>query len=105
MEIDFQYAPLSDDDARSRLEILGTYLINRHGIKVTWLDQNRAKFSGKYLVVRIVGELTINGGKGQFKGEDPGFLWRGRAKDYIEGKLSKYLDPKTDPAELPTGTS
>ncbi|MEO8699315.1 MAG: polyhydroxyalkanoic acid system family protein [Kofleriaceae bacterium] len=102
MEIDFQYA-LSDDEARSRLEILGAYLVNRHGIKVTWLDENRARFSGKYLVVRIDGELTLNSGKGQFKGEDPGFLWRGRAKDYIEGKLSKYLDPKTDPTQLPTG--
>ena len=102
MEIDFQYA-LSDDEARSRLEILGAYLINRHGIQVTWLDPNRARFSGKYLVVRIDGELTINSGKGQFKGEDPGFLWRGRAKDYIEKKLEKYLDPTTNPAALPTG--
>ena len=38
----------------------------------------------------------------RFKGEDPGFLWRNRAKDYIQGKLEKYLDPKTAPAELPT---
>src|SRR5687767_6040089 len=103
MEIDFQYA-LSDDEARARLELLGTYLVNRHGIKVTWLDSHRARFSGKYLVVKIDGELTMRDGKCQFKGEDPGFLWRGRAKDYIEGKLAKYLDPKADPAQLPTGT-
>jgi hypothetical protein len=69
----------------------------------TWRAKaSRAKFSGKYLVVRIEGELTMNGGKGTFKGEDPGFLWRGRAKDYIEKKLAKYLDPKEDPAQLPT---
>jgi hypothetical protein len=102
MEIDFQYA-LSDEEARARLELLGTYLVNRHGIKVTWLDPNRARFSGKYLVVRIDGELTMSAGKGQFKGEDPGFLWRGRARDYIESKLAKYLDPNADPAQLPTG--
>ena len=101
MEIDFQYE-LTDDQARSRLELLAAYLGNRHGIKVTWRDSQRAKFSGKYLVVRIEGELTMNAGKGQFKGEDPGFLWRGRAKDYIEKKLAKYLDPKEDPAQLPT---
>lgn len=101
MEIDFQYE-LTDEQARSRLELLAAYLGNRHGIKVTWLDSQRAKFSGKYLVVRIEGELTMNAGKGQFKGEDPGFLWRGRAKDYIEKKLAKYLDPKEDPALLPT---
>ena len=101
MEIDFQYA-LSDEEARSRLELLGQYLANRHGIKVTWLDPNRASFSGKYLVVRIDGELTLGGGHARFRGEDPGFLWRGRAKEYIQGKLAKYLDPKCTPDQLPT---
>ena len=46
MEIDFPYA-LSEDDARSRLELLGKYLANRHGIQVTWLDGGRAKFHGR----------------------------------------------------------
>jgi len=75
MEIDFPYA-LSDEDARSRLEILGQYLVNRHGIRVTWVDQKTARFSGKYLVVKIDGELTLGNGQAQFRGEDPGFLWR-----------------------------
>ena len=101
MEIDFPYA-LSDTDAKSRLEILGLYLGNRHGIKVTWVDGQKAKFTGKYLVVKIDGELSLGGGRARFKGEDPGFLWRNRAKDYIQGKLEKYLDPKATPAELPT---
>lgn len=101
MEIDFQYS-LPDPDARSRLEILGEYLSNKHGIKVTWVDNLRARFSGKYLVVRIDGELSIGNGRAQFKGEDPGFLWRNRAKDYIQGKLAKYLDPTATPAMLPT---
>jgi Putative polyhydroxyalkanoic acid system protein (PHA_gran_rgn) len=101
MEIDFQYS-LSDTDARSRLEILGEYLVNRHGIKVTWIEPQKAKFSGKYLVVKIDGELTLGNGRAQFKGEDPGFLWRSRAKDYIHGKLAKYLDPTIEAAQLPT---
>lgn len=101
MEIDFQYT-LSDEDARSRLEILGQYLINKHGIQVTWLERTRARFSGKYLVVKIDGELTVGNGRAQFRGEDPGFLWRNRAKDYIQGKLAKYLDPKAEPSQLPT---
>ena len=37
MEIDFSYS-VSDEEAKVRLEILGQYLVNRHGIKVTWLD-------------------------------------------------------------------
>ena len=101
MEIDYQYA-LSEDDARSRLHTLGEYLTNRHGISVTWLDDSRARFSGKYLVVKIDGELTLGAGHARFKGEDPGFLWRGRAKDYIQGKLAKYLDPKIAASDLPT---
>jgi hypothetical protein len=101
MEIDFPYA-LSEADAKARLEILGQYLANKHGIKVSWLDPMRARFSGKYLVVKIDGELTLSGGHARFKGEDPGFLWRSRAKDYIQGKLEKYLDPKATPADLPT---
>jgi hypothetical protein len=101
MEIDFPYA-LSDDDARSRLEILGQYLGNKHGIRVTWVDATRARFNGKYLVVKIDGELTLGNGQAQFRGEDPGFLWRNRAKEYIQKKLAKYLDPQAVPSELPT---
>ncbi len=101
MEIDFKYS-LPDPDAKSRLEILGEYLANKHGIKVTWVDAGRAKFSGKYPVVKTDGELSIGNGRAQFKGEDPGFLWRSRAKDYIQGKLEKYLDPSLQPAQLPT---
>ena len=101
MEIDFLYS-LSDEDARSRLEILGAYLSNRHGIKVSWLDSSRARFSGRYLVVRIEGELTLGESHARFRGEDPGFLWRNRAKDYIQSKLAKYLDPAAVVAELPT---
>ncbi len=101
MEIDFPYV-VTDGDARSRLEILGQYLVNRHGIRVTWVDATHARFSGKYIVVKIDGELTLGNGHAQFKGEDPGFLWRNRAKDYIHGKLAKYLDPQIEPAQLPT---
>ncbi len=101
MEIDFQYV-LSDQEARSRLERLGQYLVNKHGIKVTWQEENKARFSGKYLLVKIEGELSVGNSRAQFKGEDPGFLLRGRAKDYIQSKLAKYLDPKIPLAELPT---
>jgi len=101
MEIDFPYE-LSDQEARGRLDILSQYLANKHGIIVTWVDPAKARFSGKYLVVRIEGELTLGSGHARFRGEDPGFLWRGRAKEYIHGKLAKYLDPKNPLEQLPT---
>jgi len=101
MEIDFPYE-LSDQEARGRLDVLSQYLANKHGIAVTWVDPAKARFSGKYLVVRIEGELTLGSGHARFRGEDPGFLWRGRAKEYIQGKLAKYLDPKNPLEQLPT---
>ena len=70
---------------------------------MSWIEDTKAKFTGKYLVVKIDGELTLGNGRAQFKGEDPGFLWRSRAKDYIQGKLAKYLDPATEAGQLPTG--
>ena len=100
MEIDFKYA-VPDTDARARLEVLGKYLENKHGIKVTWTDA-KAKFSGKYLMVKIEGELAVGNSRAVFKGEDPGFLLRGRAKDYIKGKLETYLDPATALSDLPS---
>jgi hypothetical protein len=100
MKIDYQH-PFTDDEARSRIEALGDYLSNRHNIKVEWLDGSRARFAGKYLVVKIDGELSIAPGVVRFRGEDPGMLWRKKASEYIEGKLAKYLDPKAPLASLP----
>src|SRR5687768_9766348 len=102
MEIDYKHG-LPDDDAKARLDALGEYLNNKHGIKVAWVNPTTAKFTGKYMVVKIDGQLTMAPGVVKFRGEDPGFLWRKRAVEYIEGKISKYLDPKVALADLPRG--
>jgi hypothetical protein len=102
MEIDHKHG-LPLDEARARLRVLGEYLHNRHGIKVTWHDDDRARFSGKYLVVKIEGEMKVEASRVLFRGEDPGFLWRKKATEYIEGKLTSYLDPKKSLADLPRG--
>ena len=102
MEIDYRHG-FSDEDAKARLDALGEYLGNKHGIKVAWVNPTTAKFTGKYMVVKIDGQLTMAPGVVKFRGEDPGFLWRKRAVEYIEGKISKYLDPKVALADLPRG--
>ncbi len=99
MEINYKHE-LPVGDARARLEVLGEYLHNRHGIKVTWTG-DRAQFAGKYLVVKINGEMRVEGDLVLFRGEDPGFLWRKKATAYIEQKLKKYLDPRMTLSELP----
>jgi hypothetical protein len=103
MEIDFRH-DLPEGEAQTRLQALGEYLHNRHGIKVAWAEPSRAIFSGKYLVVKIDGELTMGSGIVHFRGKDPGFLWRKRAVEYIQSKLRAYLDPARPIAELPRGT-
>jgi len=103
MEIDYEHRlPLAD--ARARLEVLGEYLHNRHGIRVSWADEgNKAHFHGRYLVVKIDGEMQLEASCVRFRGHDPGFLWRKKATDYIRGKLQKYLDPAAPLASLPRG--
>jgi len=99
-ELDFPHR-LSDADARARLGALGDYLSNKYGLTVTWVGENEAKISGKYLVVSIDGTLTLAPGRARFTGKDPGMLWRGKAKDYLGGKLAKYLDATTPLDALP----
>lgn len=100
MEIEYQHK-LEDADAQARLRVLGEYLEKRHGITVSWSAPDRAQFNGKYLVVKIRGELILGPKVVRFVGDDPGLLWRRKASEYIHGKLVKYLDPAVSLAELP----
>ncbi len=46
--------------------------------------------------------ITLGSGHACFRGDDPGFLWRKKATEYIKNKLETYLDPTTAAADLPT---
>lgn len=99
MNIDYQIT-MAPDEARKRIEALGDYLNNRHGITVRW-NGDTASFRGRYLVVRFEGEMTLDDGVARFRGKDPGRLWRKKARDYIYKKMAMYLDPNTPLDELP----
>lgn len=101
MEFEYKY-DLPQEEAKSRLEVLGEYLTNRHGIRVTWVG-NKANFSGKYMIVTIDGELTVDDGRVHFRGKDPGRLWRKKAIEYMQGKLAAYLAPGTPMEQLSRG--
>ena len=101
MVIDYKHA-FPVEEAKARLQALGDYLTNRHGIKVVWSqDKMKATFNGKYMVVKIVGDLWLEEQTVRFRGQDPGFVWRKRALKYLRDKLDVYLDPKTPVDELP----
>ncbi len=93
------------EEARSRLEALGEYLSNSHGIEVKWLrdgdDKDKVHFRGKYLVVKIEGEMRLEPNVVHVEGKDPGMLWRKKATQYLHGKLATYLDPQTPLEQLP----
>ena len=102
MEFDYRH-DLSRDQVRERLDALGAYLRNRHGIDVSWAGDDRAVFKGRYLVVRFEGVMTFEEGLVHFEGKDPGVLWRKKASNYIRGKLETYFDKNTPVADLPRG--
>ncbi len=100
MEIEYKHR-LDEPEAQARMKVLGEYLEKRHGIAVSWATPDRAQFNGKYLVVKIHGEMHLTPGVVRFKGDDPGMLWRRKATEYIREKLVKYLDPAVALADLP----
>ena len=101
MHIEFPHN-LPPEEAKARLQALGEYLNNKHGIGVSW-SGDEARIKGRYLVVGIEGTVALQGGRVVFDGKDPGMLWRGKAKDYLTHKLGKYLDPRTPVDQLPRG--
>jgi hypothetical protein len=100
LRVEYPLGSLSKDEGMARLAALGEYLQNRHGINVTWRGES-AEIRGKYMVVSIEGSMSLTADKAVFEGKDPGFLWRGKARDYLAGKLAKYLDAATKLEDLP----
>jgi Putative polyhydroxyalkanoic acid system protein (PHA_gran_rgn) len=100
LRVEYPLGSLSKDDAKARLTALGEYFQNKHGIAVAW-NGDAAQIRGKYMVVQIEGSLAFAGDKAVFDGKDPGFLWRGKAKEYLQNKLAAYLDPKKTLEDLP----
>jgi hypothetical protein len=102
LRVEYPLGSISQEDAAQRLKAFGEYLQHKHGIQVTWAGDH-ASVRGKYTVVTIEGELGFEGGKAVFDGKDPGFLLRGKAKDYLRDKFSLYLDPTRTIDDLPRG--
>src|SRR5262249_28465043 len=81
LRVEYPLGSMSKEDAKARMAAMGEYFTNKHGIQVTWKG-DAADVRGKYMVVSIEGSMFFEGNKAVFDGKDPGFLWRGKAKDY-----------------------
>lgn len=89
------------DQARERVKALGDYLDNKHKIAVRWTDDDHATIGGKYLLFSFEGKITLEPGKVVLEGPDPGLMLRGKAREYLDRKLARYLDPATPLDTLP----
>ncbi|HNS99894.1 MAG TPA: polyhydroxyalkanoic acid system family protein [Polyangiaceae bacterium] len=89
------------EQAVERIRALGDYLNNKHGIGVTWTGPHTAHVKGNFMVVKIDATVSVETSKVVFDGKDPGMLWRGKAREYLERKMRKYLDPSCPVSELP----
>lgn len=100
MEFHFP-STLPVDDMRERTRALGDYFQNKHGMQVQWLDDNTARVSGKYKVLKIEATVALRDGGVDVTGTDPGRLLRGAAQKYLTGKLATYMAPGTGLDALP----
>jgi len=91
------------DEAKARARALAEYLQNRHGMQVDWTSDDAFHMRGKYMIVAIDVNVKVGADKVHVAGKDPGMLWRGKAKSYIEHKLSRYMDPSAPLETLPRG--
>lgn len=89
------------DEARERVRALADYLQNRHGMQATWTSNDSVHIRGKYTVVTIDAQVSLEPGRVKVLGKDPGMMLRSTAKKYVAGKLEKYLSPSEPLAELP----
>lgn len=93
--------PLSGDEARERLSVLGDYLGSSHGIAVSWTSTDAATVRGVYLTISVEAIVLLQPGAVVFEARDPGEQWRDRVREYFRGKLARYLDPSTPLDALP----
>jgi hypothetical protein len=70
---------------------LGQYL-QAHGVRIAW-NGYQAVFQGSYMFVSISGRMIVSHGGVTAVADDPGFLWREKARGWLMEKLAEYLNP------------
>lgn len=88
IRLDFN-SPLPKEEITSRMRAFGGCLAN-HGISVVWIGDT-GYVNGKYLMVNVKGKVYIRQNGVTLEAQDPGFLWREKAKSFLVGEITKCL--------------
>jgi hypothetical protein len=83
---------LSKDEARKRIEGLGQHWLTKYGLKVDW-SGDKARLAGKVMGIPVEADLEVLDHAVSAVATDPGFLFRDKAKKYVQEKLTRALGP------------
>jgi hypothetical protein len=90
---------LSREEAKKRIEQLTQVWGSKYGMKTSW-NGDGARMTGKVMGINIDATLTVADNKVGGEATDPGFLFREKAKKYLQEKFATFLDPKKKAEDL-----
>jgi len=94
MEISKEHG-FSQEEAKSRIELLLAYWKEKYGLSYTWTEQ-KATVNGKVKGIEFDGSLEVGDAR-VFADIDVGFLAEKLGgRQYVEHKVDTYLDASTD---------
>jgi hypothetical protein len=90
---------LSREAAKRRMELLIQRWERKYGLRSTWVGDT-ARLSGTIMGIPLQATLEVSDQSVHGEANDPGMLFRHKAKKYLEEKLGWYLDPSKTPEGL-----
>ncbi len=82
----------SRSEARARVQQLLDYWSSEFGVQRSW-QGDTARIRGTVMGVPFDGNVVVGDHDVLASTSDPGLLLRGKAVDYVQRKLKKYLHP------------
>ncbi len=82
-------------EAVTRLGYLLAYWKKRFNLVAQWRGE-RVFLSGAVFGIKIQAMFAINDSSVVGFAHDPGWPWRGKVQEYVDGKLKKYLNANYD---------
>jgi hypothetical protein len=93
---------LSKDEALHRARKLLEYWGGKYGITSQWTGDT-AHLSGKVMGISLEANMTILEDRVDAEATDPGMLFRGKARRYLEEKFEWAMSPERSADDLTRG--